>query len=291
MSDETFADVLAQAVDMGFEHIGLTPMTGDVFMDKSFERKLDILDESPMATYHFFTNFVLPSHDVIDRLMKRTKLSVLTISIYGHDLDSFCAVTRKGAHQYQQLTSNLKHLAGRVTDASPEVILAFRTARGVDEHFELRGTPIRSDLVDAVRALTPFGRVHLEFARSFDNWGGKISADDTAGLGIHLVPERMVPKEGLCSMLVSCVQVTADGQVNACAHRGVESSLIIGDLADRPLAEIVSLKNVRYRDLFEAHQANRYPEVCRSCTFYRSAYRAAQAGDISLDEAVARLST
>ena len=47
MSMDLFQEVVNQAADMGFSEIGLTPMTGEVFMDKGIIEKMHYLDDHP----------------------------------------------------------------------------------------------------------------------------------------------------------------------------------------------------------------------------------------------------
>src|SRR5262249_41811270 len=95
MSHALFQSCVEQAVALGYRHFELTPCTGDVFMDRHIFDKLGLLEgRAEVAGYGFYTNFtVLDARDV-RQLVKLEKLDGLTISIYGHDLDSFKAITR-----------------------------------------------------------------------------------------------------------------------------------------------------------------------------------------------------
>ena len=89
-----FQEVVNQAADMEYSVIGLTPMTGDVFMDKGIFEKMQYLDNHPkIKEYDFFTNFVVPSEQKIEELFKLCKLKIMRVSVYGHDEKSFCELT------------------------------------------------------------------------------------------------------------------------------------------------------------------------------------------------------
>jgi hypothetical protein len=64
----------------------------------------------------------------------------------------------------------------------------------------------------------------------------------------------------------------ATGVVNACCCRDVDATLRIGDLREKPLAEIVSAANPEYIRIIEEQQQGRFRPVCRSCDYYRSIY-------------------
>jgi hypothetical protein len=47
---------------------------------------------------------------------------------------------------------------------------------------------------------------------------------------------------------------------------------VLGDLAEHPLAELLSPRNPAYMGLIESQEAGRFAASCRSCSFYRSIY-------------------
>lgn len=94
MSDAFFRNGVTQAVAMGFTEFELTPCTGDVFMDRRAFNKFAFLDNHPEVDgYRFFTNLTVPEPADTDRLARLAKLRNLTVSIYGHDLQSVRAIT------------------------------------------------------------------------------------------------------------------------------------------------------------------------------------------------------
>lgn len=92
MPIDLFQDVINQATDMGYSIIELTPIRGEIFMDrgeifmdKSFFKKMQYLDNHPKITeYDFFTNLVVPSEQTIQELFQLGKLKILRVSVYGH---------------------------------------------------------------------------------------------------------------------------------------------------------------------------------------------------------------
>ena len=76
MSGEFFRDVIEQAVAMGYDRFGLTPITGDIFVDKHVFEKLAWLESHPkVREFHFYTNFILPDREGIHMLAALKKLS------------------------------------------------------------------------------------------------------------------------------------------------------------------------------------------------------------------------
>jgi MoaA/NifB/PqqE/SkfB family radical SAM enzyme len=266
MSNDLFRSAIEQALAIGFKDFHLTPTTGDVFMDKHLLEKLKWLDEHPgVASYHFFTNLTIPTQSQLLSLMDLKKLSRLTISVYGHDEASFTAITQTSSKIYRRLISNL------------EVILAhldhwpFQTAIGFRSTFDVpKGD--NSDLMHLLSLLKKRGvGVHASHG-FYNNWGGLVSQEDAAGLNIHIAPAAHVFKSGPCVKLFDSVQVMATGIVNACSCRDANATLKIGDLKEKPLAEILTPNNVEYLKIIEEQQQGRFRPICKSCDYYRSIY-------------------
>ena len=86
VKQDVFEGRAYQAAECGFASIGLTPITGDIFMDKTIFDKFNFLENyEGVLDYHFYTNFILLDNIKIRELSRLRKLSRITISIYGHD--------------------------------------------------------------------------------------------------------------------------------------------------------------------------------------------------------------
>jgi sulfatase maturation enzyme AslB (radical SAM superfamily) len=266
MADEFFFDCVEQAVDMGFDRFELTPCTGDVFMDKGILRKLAFLDEHPrVASYSFFTNFTIPSRVQIERLLQLSKLKSIKISVYGHDLQSFLAITKSTEKVYRRFVRNLEMLHERVSDARFAMSFGLRTTGDGD----IRGT---SELQRVLGRFQDQGiRVGKKYV--FNNWGGSITSADVEGLDIEVTDTSATYKMGACTLLFTGVQVMATGIVNGCACRDTEATLRIGDLNGARLADILSVENPDYVALIREQQAGEFRPVCQGCDFYKSIYR------------------
>jgi sulfatase maturation enzyme AslB (radical SAM superfamily) len=266
MSNETFADIVEQALGLGFTSFHLTPCTGDVFMDRHLFEKLVFLDEHPrVREYHFFSNLTIPTHAQMMRLMGLAKFERMTVSVYGHDEASFTAITKAGPKLYRRLLANLETLLEHL-DRWP-----FRVSIGHRSSFDA----VAADASDLMRLLERFRKAGITVNAShgmYNNWGGYITNEDVAGLNMHVTPADDTVKAGACVKLFDSVQVMATGVVNACACRDVDATLAIGNVADKPLGEIISARNAEYRRIIDEQQAGRFRPVCASCDFYRSIY-------------------
>ncbi|MGC9327556.1 MAG: radical SAM protein [Candidatus Hinthialibacter sp.] len=267
MSNEFFFDVIEQATQMGFRRFALTPLTGEVFMDKHFLEKIRYLDNHKLTqSYSFFTNFILPNEEEILPLLQSKKMNELVVSVYGHDEDSFIRLTRSNASSYKRLLDNLETLIKHFGMCNASIEIGWRTY----SHF----TPKQnSRLIELMQTLRQKHHVRIRRSRIYNNWGGYITPEDVKGFDIHVGGEKRVYKQGACAMIFYRRLVTAEGVVNACACRDVDATLRIGDLQTTPLREILSGRNGAYMALIEKQQAGNFDPVCQNCDFYKSIYR------------------
>lgn len=265
MSNEFFADCIGQAVELGFHHFDTTPCTGDVFMDKQLYSKLEFLDEHPdVESYQFFTNFTIPTEEKVNQLLDFKKLEQMTISVYGHDRDSFIAITQSTEKVYRRLVANLDRLLELLDRVQFDLRLAFRSSNKLPRRSE-------SELLELIHRYKQAG-IDVSRALVYNNWGGYITQDDVKGLDIDITGTEAIYKKGACTRLLTNVQVLASGIVNGCACRDVEATLKIGDLRKTPLADILSTKNKVYMQLISEQQNGDFRPICRSCDFYKSIY-------------------
>ena len=266
MTDEFFVDCVRQALDMGYRRFELTPCTGDVFMDRHILNKLEFLDAHPdVIGYSFFTNFTIPQPKHIERLIRLQKLGRITISIYGHDLETFIAITRSTEKVYKRLLSNLKMLFARLGENKFVIDFGFRSTRNVP----------RRPASNLMRMLDRFEKAGIHIGRSdalYNNWGGYITNEDVRGLAMDITGADAIYKNGACARLFTAVQIMATGIVNGCACRDVDATLRIGDLNQQPLREILSSRNQVYMNLIDEQQRGEFPPVCKSCDYYKSIY-------------------
>ena len=275
MSDQVFEDCIDQAAAMGFRFIALTPINGDVFVDKAFMARLRYLEASPIPSYGFYTNFIGADPSDIGALIAMRKLTFLEISVYGHDPESFRNITARGEAQYRRLVDNLRTLAGHLAERSRDLrlVVNLRTYKT----FSLADHP-RNDLLDALDALARDG-IDIGVSSTVDSWGGAITHTDVAAIGMDMVDGLKLYKHGACALPFDSIQITAAGAVNACACRDPAGSLNLGSLDDGPLTAILSTANEKWRSIVADHDKGRFNSVCAACGFYKSIHDERHAGD------------
>jgi MoaA/NifB/PqqE/SkfB family radical SAM enzyme len=269
MSNELFFNIVNKATDFGFEHLGLTPVTGEVFVDKNFIEKLEFLENHrKVKKYFFFTNFVLANQDIIDWLINSKKLYKFFISLYGHDKESFFNITGSNEISYNKLISNLNYLLKRCKDIKFKLEFGLRTSRSFESLENCK-----SDLCQILNAIQKISKKKIMISKSFNTWGGYITQEDVKDLDMIINDASYIYKRGACSLLIYKNEVLVDGRVNACACRDVNATMSIGDLKTQSFEEIYSIKNKKYINLIKNQQKGFYSQICKECDFYRSIYK------------------
>ena len=266
MPDELFAHSVTQALELGYSQFDLTPCTGDVFMDRHIFNKFEFLDTTPgVKGYGFYTNFCVQRPKDIERLAALKKLTGIGISIYGHDLQTFLAISRSTAAVYKRLVRNLEQILA--VSGRQKFPLHIQVHPGRDS---IRGR--NSEIVSLLERFKQAG-VSTRLSKGlYNNWGGFITQDDVRGLPIEVVGTDAIYKNGACVRLFTTIQIMATGIVNGCACRDADATLQLGDLNQAPLRDIISAKNPAYMALIDEQQRGDFRPVCKSCDFYASIY-------------------
>jgi iron-sulfur cluster protein len=266
MKDAFFKNCVAQALDMGYRHFDLTPCTGDVFMDRTVFNKLAFMDDAPGVTgYSFHTNFTIPKAHDVKRLFDLAKLTDLSISIYGCNLQSFVDITQSTEKVYRRLVYNLETFLDE--SGRRRFSMQCSVHPGVAS---LRGRSSEiTRLIERIRKAGIPVKIHKGV---YNNWGGTITKEDVRGLPIDIVGPGLIYKNGACVRLLTAVQIMATGIVNGCACRDADATLRLGDLNETPLRDLISSRNSRYMALIEEQQQDQFQPICKSCDMYSSIY-------------------
>jgi hypothetical protein len=269
MPMELFQEVVDQATEMGFSTIGLTPLTGDIFMDKGIFEKMHYLDSHPkIKKYRFFTNFVIPSASQIEELFKLRKLEMMHVSLYGHDEKSFGDLTKGTAKEYHRLVRNLKHLYNLYPQNH-----SFRLEMNWRTVLNFTKNPSPSELQKIVEDFEKKHHLKAQNVLLFNNWGGLITNEDVKEVGLTVNEGDQVYRKGLCTLILQYSGVLADGRVGACSCRDVNGSLIVGDVKQESLSYLLSLNNPLYATILQEQMENKFRPVCQCCDFYKSLYQ------------------
>ena len=269
MSDIDFENNIKECEVLGYENIGLSPVSGDIFMDKHINNKFEILENSNIKGYYFFTNFIPIQKSSIDKLFLFKKLNFIGISIYGHDLESFEKVTDSNKVSYYRLVENLQYLYQNLLKVNNNFVISLDQRDRIDFNLDQDNSEL-SQIIKKILKLE-YHNISYEFETNYNNWGGLIKDEDIKDLNIRLNKPNH-KKVGSCSLLYSRLIIGANNTVNACACRDANYSLRIGNTKTESLKSILSIKNKKYLEIIDNHEKEKYPSICKDCDFYTSIY-------------------
>ena len=267
MSNEVFEKIIKNVKKMGYKNIGLTPSTGDIFMDKKIFDKISMIEKYNFNGYYFYTNFIPISKDQIKKLVFSPKLKFLGLSIYGHSLETFKKFTDSNDVSYKKLLENLNYLYELISNSA----ISFKLQIGQRSSKDFFLNKDESDLSLILKKLIKINNTEYAFTEDFNNWGGIVNSKDVSDLKIDL-NTKYVKKYGACALIFSRMIIGANGNVNACACRDANYTLSLGKFNENNLENIISYKNQKYLDLISNQEKNNFNEVCKNCDFYTSIY-------------------
>jgi len=270
MSDDLFDKALDDyvALTAGPEerHVNFTPLVGEPLVDPKIIQRVGKA-KAIGADVTFFTNGILLNRIDIKALLD-TGMDRIFISTAPFDRDSHELLYRTNA-KYDDLLAGVQKLldARNARNGSTRVNLMFRS------HIPLKQILQTPDFQRCILPKLRSQEVSNLYAqvRGFDSWGGQIrQADLPKGMGLAQAPRL---KRRPC-MWTFNLMVMYDGLVRACSCRftGTENvgtdGLLVGNLREQTLAQVWQGNAIR--TLRRNFVQGTLPEVCRSCTMYRS---------------------
>ena len=265
MDMDLFKNTIDQYIEMGGKSVGFTPIVGDPMLDKHLFERIDYLEnQKNIVDLSFYTNAIALVPKKIDELLKKRRLRIsLSISFGGYDQESYKTVM--GVDMFRVVKKNIMYLLDNYMKLKTENIKLKIDYRYPEEHkgdelskmlqkcIDLK--LITSDTLDGV----------------FDTFGGNVDQRklDTANMDFRIHYGH--PKVGPCAVLFWKPLVLADGKVNACAERDLETNLIVGNLNRQTLKEIIYGKEMK-KLMQSFYDRKKMPKVCQNCTVYQSIY-------------------
>ena len=257
MPVDLFEKIIHDYADIGGGPVGLTPMVGEVFLDKHLLTRLEILKAAPSITaISAITNgSMLYRYDdqQLGKLVER--FDRLTVSIYGLDAEEYATMTRR--KHYDRMIEGVIRLLRMV---GPENLqLSGR-------HLRARSQAEIDKWLDDIALRSGVNRAQMRFAGTltYANW----SFFDTKSLLPHDAIWRPVPdNKRQCALPLVSAQVLSDGTVSfcACADFNANTSLVLGNIRNEKLCDLLNSEKVRRLWNWAEHGV---PDFCRHCSFH-----------------------
>jgi radical SAM protein with 4Fe4S-binding SPASM domain len=260
MDMKTFEKVISDYSEMGGGIFILSPISGDVFLDKKLVERFHVIDKYPLVgPVLIVTNGTMSDRFDDNQLKILLPKAYYRFSIYG--------VTREEHHQIT--------LRNEYDRCIASLIRIFSLALEIDPdrrfHLVLNTKLIKSkEEVDAWLANTfgdKFkGKLFAGIQGLLANWGGAISSDMTPELAGKMRPE--VKNTTNCVLPLYDIRILSSGNVTACGCADFDNTeqLNLGNIKDHSLRELFNSKKMK--NMFEPMTYERNPEVCKTCTFH-----------------------
>jgi radical SAM protein with 4Fe4S-binding SPASM domain len=228
LSNEKYFSIINEAKSAGIKHLDLTPMDGELFVDKHFMEKLKKTLED--FSVEFFTNFSLCTPKIQDELKKlqdKYKL-IIRVSDYGDgDKEYFKYQTRKTDKDWDIYRNNLDY-ANKI---GLELDLHYR---GKDHNFV-------------------FDNTNTNIEEKYKIKGGERKIN-TKGVCKY----QFTPRIDIEGNLMACL----------CGDSGTgrEDELFVGNIYEEGFKEVYFSK--KRLEMFLNHSKGIYSETCKTCELF-----------------------
>lgn len=253
---DLFEKVVGDYAAIGGGQLSLTPVVGEMFLDKKLGDRLDVLRRHPAITAVSATTnagmaYLYGDEELRSLLARFTRVK---ISVYGFDDDEFRAMTRTDSFE-----ATTREIVRLVRLAPPGVV-----------KIGLRNLKARSDaeigawLGDlARRAGAPAPEI-VSNADAYSNWS---VLDTTKPLPFDGKWKKARLNDRQCLVPLIAAQVFSDGRVSfcACADFDADGELLLGNVADTSLGDMIG--SPKYLGLWDWARRG-IPGFCRTCSYH-----------------------
>jgi MoaA/NifB/PqqE/SkfB family radical SAM enzyme len=257
-----FERVLADYSAMGGGYLSLTPVTGDVLLDRHLLERLALIARYPRITeVGVTTNAVMLdrySDDVARRIV--AGFGKLQISIYGLDEEEYAAMTRR--RTYERAVASIRRILSMRTE---DVYLSFRLLKPRTQSEISRWVAETLAPPAPVEMLPPmvgggygnFGTMDTSSALPFGASWARLSRSHSSSAG-----------RAQCLVPLLALLVSVTGRVSFCACVGAldqVDELTLGTIGEQSLLELYN--SPKARALWD-WEANGVPRPCGRCTLH-----------------------
>jgi radical SAM protein with 4Fe4S-binding SPASM domain len=256
MTMELFQKIVGDYTEIGGGPISLTPVVGEVFLDKLLVERLLLLEEARAITsVSATTNGIMVRRFDDDRLRELLgHFDRLKVSVYGLDREEYLAMTRRD--EYDEFRDNLVRMLSLARPGSVVFGIRWLRSRTEDEVLAWTDDVAHEAGLESVDISSSTG--------AFANWSFFDTSKPLPMAGEWL-PVRRNARQ--CGIPLLGAEILVDGRVSFCACANFDGTpdLILGDLKERSLAELLDSETAsRLWDW----QANGVPEFCKTCSFH-----------------------
>lgn len=256
MPQQLFEKLIANYADIGGGPVSLTPLVGEVFLDKLLPQRLATLRETSAITkLSATTNATMARRYDDGRLAEiLSAFDRIKVSVYGLDAEEFRLMTRRD--DYPLMVAQLVRM---ITLAKPGVVVVgLRHLRRRDQQevqLWLHGIAQQAGVEEV--------EVASETAE-YANWS---HFDTSKPLPLDATWRPMHEINDQCLIPLVAMQAMSDGTVSfcACANFDGNEDLALGHVGKQTLREM--LDSEKFRRLWQWRHCG-VPDFCRTCSFH-----------------------
>ena len=245
--------------DMGGGYVSLTPLVGDVLLDRHIRERIDYLRKCDFVTGIGFTTNAAMAHRFNNRELERIigPLQHLSLSIYGLDEGEYEAMARKKT--YSRMVEGVRRI---VNAAAVPVSLEFRLLKERAEGF------IETWLRDEVGLKPNDGRTFVNSVMlNYANWGKYDQANrplPNQAKWFSMQPAKDRPQ---CLIPLFACMVFSNGNVSFCPCDNYDDieEFRLGNVMNAPLGSLYN--SDKARALWDWSVAG-VPGFCQNCSFH-----------------------
>jgi sulfatase maturation enzyme AslB (radical SAM superfamily) len=250
MSLDLFERALDQYVESGGGPLSLTPMVGDVFLDRFLPKRLELIRKRPSISKVSFTTNASLFQLFSDQDLKSILGNVdrVFISIYGCDAEEHRMITKRD--KFTQVVGNIQR-AFTLVDGDDKIRFGFRLLKNSTRERLSRW------IVDT------FGRlVIFNWTTQYINWLGGV--DTSRALPFDAIWIKETVTDAKCVLPLVACHIFTNGDVSFCPcdnYNGVEE-FNLGNIRTSHLLSLCNSDKARSLWL-------KLPGTCQTCTQHR----------------------
>ena len=249
-----FEKVLRDYSDMGGGALSLTPMVGDVFLDKFLLDRIRLIKQYRTITkIGFTTNAVLVDQfSDKDLTLILENMSNIHLSVYGMDGEEYLIMTKRNS--YSRLLGNIKRLLALVDDRN-KIKIGFRFLK---QHSE---NDIRQWMFEHFGTEFQYG-----YTSFYANWGNTLNTHEPLPLQGKWFDSR--ENTAPCIIPLVACQVFSNGDVSFCHCCDYDAidDFRLGNLKAMSLTALYNSE--KNRRLWRWENDGKLPTYCKQCTFH-----------------------
>lgn len=273
MDMATFRKALEDYREMGGGYVSLTPLVGDIFLDKYLKKRIELIREAEWVTGLGVTTNAAMAHRFNDSELEDviSAFERFSISIYGCDPEEYEAMTKR--RTYERMLDGIRRICAY---ARNPVSLEFRLLkeRSPDSLMEW----LEKEVFQAEPTNCSITSILIKYA----NWGIYDADNKPLPFDAEWTPEKPKDKKAQCLIPIFAFIVFSNGNVSFCPcdnFNDVEE-LSLGNINQRSLSDIYNSEKVRALWDWKGHGV---PEFCKRCTFYRPLKKLAKYPNLLID--------